>query len=140
MGHGKFVTTINCMDGRVQIPVNEYLLKKYEADYVDTITEAGPNKILSDNEDKTLIENIKMRYEVSTIKHDSKVVAVVGHYDCGGNPAEEAEQKTQILDSVKLVKSWNNSVEVIGLWVDSNWAVNEVTDSVIKTTTEEKVI
>lgn len=35
---GKFATAINCMDGRVQIPVIEYIKSKYEVDYVDMIT------------------------------------------------------------------------------------------------------
>jgi len=127
MGIGKtFVTTINCMDGRVQIPVNEYLMSKYKVDYVDTITEAGPNKILADADNAILVESIKVRYEVSTIKHDSKVVAIVGHYDCGGNTAEEAEQLVQIKKACEHVATWNENVKVIGLWVDETWAVNEI--------------
>ena len=35
----KFVTAINCMDGRVQVPVIEWLKKEYKADDVDMITE-----------------------------------------------------------------------------------------------------
>ena len=122
----KFVTVINCMDGRVQLPVNAYMMNKYKADYLDTITEAGPNKILAEATNQVLVDAIKMRYEVSTLKHDSKAVAIVGHYDCGGNPAEKDVQLVQIEKSVDLIKSWNNDVEVIGLWVDENWVVNEL--------------
>jgi len=121
-----FVTTINCMDGRVQVPINEYMTNKFAADYVDTITEAGPNKILADAENNVLVDSIKARYEVSTLKHDSKVVAVVGHYDCGGNPAQEEEQIEQIKKACSLVSSWNKTVKVIGLWVDESWLVNEI--------------
>lgn len=127
MATGKtFVTTINCMDGRVQIPVNEYLMAKFEADFVDTITEAGPNKILADADNEELVQSIKNRYEVSTLKHDSKVVAIVGHYDCGGNPAPEAEQLLQIKKACDLVRTWNTDVQVLGLWVDETWTVNEL--------------
>jgi len=127
MAIGKtFVTTINCMDGRVQIPVNEYMVSKFKADYVDTITEAGPNKILADADNAVLIESIKARYEVSTVKHDSKVVAIVGHYDCGGNTAEEKEQLEQIKMACEHVAKWNTDVNVIGLWVDETWTVNEI--------------
>ncbi len=38
---GKFVTAINCMDGRVQIPVIEYLKNNYGINYVDMITAPG---------------------------------------------------------------------------------------------------
>lgn len=122
----KFVTVINCMDGRVQVPVNEFMLKKYKADYLDTITEAGPNKILAEEIETVVVASIKARYEVSTVKHDSKAVAVVSHYDCGGNPAEKEEQLIQTAKAVELVKSWNSEIEVIGLWVDENWVVNEL--------------
>ena len=120
----KFVTVINCMDGRVQVPVNKYMLETFEADYLDTITEAGPNKILSDKLDEILVSSIKSRYEVSTKKHHSKVVAIVGHHDCGGNPADKKKQLEEIEASVKLVKSWNNEIHVFGIWVDENWVVN----------------
>lgn len=40
----QFVTAINCMDGRVQEPVIKWMKEKYNATYVDMITEAGPNK------------------------------------------------------------------------------------------------
>lgn len=121
-----FVTTINCMDGRVQIPVNEYMVSEFSADYVDTITEAGPNKILADADNTVLLDSIKTRYEVSTMKHDSKVVAIVGHYDCGGNPADKDKQLEQIKKACELVSTWNEKVKVIGLWVDESWTVNVV--------------
>ncbi|MDM8534258.1 hypothetical protein QUF55_06070 [Clostridiaceae bacterium HSG29] len=124
--HGSFVTTVNCMDGRVQIPVNEYLINKYKADYVDTITEAGPNKILAENINEVLVDSIKNRLETSIYKHKSNVIAMVGHYDCGGNPAEKEEQIIQIKDSMKLLKTWFKDVEIIGIWVDKNWKVNEL--------------
>lgn len=122
----KFVTSINCIDGRTQEPIINYLKSEYNADYIDMVTEAGPNKILAENEETSIIESIKSRVEVSTQKHSSKVIAIVGHYDCGGNPADEATQKEQIKVSMNNIKTWNTSVEVIGLWVDSSWKVNKV--------------
>ena len=43
-----FCTVINCMYGRVQLPVNKYLQKRFNVEFVDTITEAGPVFIISD--------------------------------------------------------------------------------------------
>ncbi len=128
----KFVTTINCMDGRVQLPVNSYMTGRYGADFVDTITEAGPNKILSDMDNEALIASIKARYEVSTLKHLSKTVAVVGHFDCGGNPSEMKKQLVQISKSCEEVEKWNKDVEVIGLWVNEQWQVELVYDKLAK--------
>ena len=123
---GKFVTVINCMDGRTQLPVIEFLKEKYGADYVDSVTEAGPIKILADGENQQLIESIRNRVQISTEKHGSKVVAVVGHYDCAGNPEEQMMQLVQIAGSISRIDSWKLDVEAVGLWVDENWQVSVV--------------
>lgn len=121
-----FATTINCMDGRVQIPVIEYMKSKYGVDYVDMVTEPGPNKILSENRDRTIVESIKKRVEISVMKHNSKLITLVGHHDCAGNPVEKDTQLKQILSAIKTVQSWNFEVQIIGLWIDENWEVCEV--------------
>ena len=126
MSHGKFATAINCMDGRAQLPVIEYLKKKLGVDYVDMITEAGPIKALSENADRGHLDSIKKRILVSTGKHHSRHIAVVGHQDCAGNPVPAAEQRRQIGRSIAVVESWKLGVEVLGLWVDGNWQVETV--------------
>ena len=122
----KFVTAINCMDGRVQLPAIEWMKRKYNAEYVDMITEPGPIKILDENENTCLIESIKNRIDVSVNKHLSKVIAIIGHYDCTGNPVEKDIQIKQIESSIKLVSSWNFNADIIGLWIDENWEVSIV--------------
>ncbi len=52
---GIFATAINCMDGRVQIPAIEWLKRRHQIDYVDMITEPGPNKILSENRERAIV-------------------------------------------------------------------------------------
>ncbi len=122
----KFVTAINCMDGRVQLPAIEWMKRKYNAEYVDMITEPGPIKILDENVNTCLIESIKNRIDVSVNKHLSKVIAIIGHYDCTGNPVEKDIQIKQIESSIKLVSSWNFNADIIGLWIDENWEVSIV--------------
>jgi hypothetical protein len=126
MSHGTFVTSIHCMDGRVQIPVNEFLRKKYGVNYVDTITEPGPNKILADNTDTTIVNSIRKRVDISVNKHGSKVIAVSGHHDCAGNPVEKNMQVEHVKSAIKTIKTWNYSVTIFGLWIDENWNVSEI--------------
>lgn len=121
-----FATAINCMDGRVQLPVIEYMKSRYGVDYVDMVTEPGPNKILAENGDKTTIESIKRRVKISVKRHNSKQIAIVGHHDCAGNTADKEKQTTHILSAIKIVKSWGLNVQIIGLWVDENWMVCEI--------------
>ena len=70
-----FATAINCMDGRTQLPVIEYMKSRYGVDYVDMVTEPGTNKILAENGDKTTIESIKRRVKISVERHNSKQIA-----------------------------------------------------------------
>ncbi len=126
MGHGKFVTAINCMDGRVQEPTISYMKKTYGVDYVDMITEPGPDKILSENSDKNLVQSIKNRIDISVQKHGSKVIAMIGHDDCAGNPVSKEEHIKQVNKSIEYLKSLYPGVEIIGLWIDGNWKVSKV--------------
>ncbi len=126
MNNMKFATAINCMDGRVQIPVIEWLKKEYGVNYIDMVTEPGPNKILAENKDIHVLESIKRRVEISVNKHDSMIIAVVGHHDCAGNPVNKESQIVQILTAIKTIISWGINVKIIGLWVDKNWNVHEV--------------
>ena len=126
MSEKTFATAINCMDGRVQLPVTAFLKKKYGVDYVDMITEPGPNGILATNKDKSIIDSIKNRVGISTAKHGSKYIAIAGHHDCAGNPVDKDTHLAHIRSAIKAVESWGIKAEVIGLWVDDKWKVSEV--------------
>ncbi|NQT90144.1 MAG: hypothetical protein HQ558_02715 [Candidatus Omnitrophica bacterium] len=117
----KFATAINCIDGRVQVPVTEFIRGNYGIDYVDMITIPGPDKILSENKESSLIELIKRRMLISIEKHGSRIVVIAGHYDCAANPVEEKEHLDQIKEAVKNIKAWNFEVDVYGVWVDKDW-------------------
>ena len=121
-----FCTVINCMDGRIQMPVIEYLQKRFNVDYVDSITEAGPNLILANEENTCLIEAIIERLNISIDKHCSVGVAIVGHHDCAGNPASKTEQIIHIKKAIQFLHHYFKNIEVIGLWVNREWMVSEL--------------
>ena len=121
-----FATAINCMDGRIQIPVIEFIQNEYTVEYVDMVTEPGPNRLLADNADRAFIESIKARVTISVNMHKSKLIAIVGHHDCAGNRADKEKQLHHIRTSIDIVKSWGFEVQVVGLWVDDNWQVTKV--------------
>ncbi|MCY6356274.1 carbonic anhydrase [Clostridium sp. ZS2-4] len=122
----KFAAAINCMDGRVQVPVIKYIKKKYEVEYIDMITEPGPNKILAENKDCKTIESIKERVKISMDKHDSELIAIVGHYDCAGNPVDEKQQIEDIKLAVKNLETWKLDAKIIGLYVNEDWKVKKI--------------
>ncbi|ASF37800.1 MULTISPECIES: carbonic anhydrase [Halobacillus] len=122
MSKREFVTAINCMDGRVQLPVIHWMQEKYDAEYVDMITEAGPTRYLLEGSPDNL-EAMQAKVGISCEKHGSDIIAVVGHHDCAGNPVPREEKVNQIKQSVELVQSWGYQAEVIGLYVNDQWEV-----------------
>ena len=125
MSHGSFATAINCMDGRTQIPVIDFVRRKFSVEYVDMITEPGPIRVLAENKEKVILESIRRRVEISTLKHGSKYIVIVGHHDCAGNPVEKETQLKQISESIKTVRGWAPKLEIIGLWIDEKWTAHE---------------
>ena len=122
----RFCTVINCIDGRVQLPVISFLQKRFDVEYVDSITEAGPNLILSEQKNTVSIQSILERLRISIENHNSVGIAIAGHHDCSGNPAPKDDQIVHIQKAMQLLKQQYKSIETIGLWVDHNWKVHEV--------------
>ena len=122
----KFCTAINCMDGRVQLPVIEYLRRRFKVPYVDMITEPGPNLILAQHSDSTVAQSIVDRVRISLEKHRSAGIAIIGHHDCAGNPATEEQQNVHTREAVNLIKQKFSDPEVIGLWLDENGQIWEL--------------
>jgi hypothetical protein len=114
------------MDGRVQSPVSEWLRQEFGVDYVDAITEPGPNGILAAGTDRAAIESIRRRLGISVDRHGSRVVAIAGHHDCAGNPVDRETQAGQTRRAMELVRSWSMGVGVVGLWVDEHWRVHRL--------------
>lgn len=128
MEEKKFAAVVNCMDGRVQDAAKDYMKERYGVNYVDVITEAGPNKILADNTDKAVVNDVKKRIEVSTHHHGAKVIALVGHFGCAGNPVSKEEQIQNLRDAKKTVESFGLGVEVILLWVGAPFEKAELVE------------
>lgn len=122
----KFCTAINCMDGRVQLPVIRHLQVKFGADYVDCITDAGPNRVLAERADARAVEALLARVGISVEKHHSAGIAVAGHHDCAGNPAPKETQLKHIEAAVRFIRTRHPNLPVVGLWVDERWRVKEM--------------
>lgn len=121
--HGMFATAINCMDGRIQLPIFHWLQDNYEVKFVDTITEPGIDKLFSNS---VKVQEIKSKVLISVNKHHSNTVLVSAHHDCAGNPVSKQEHINQIKNAVSIIKSWNLNVIIIGVWINEDWNVEVV--------------
>ena len=121
-----FCTAVNCMDGRVQGPIISYLSKRFDGAYVDDITEAGPVNVLASDPESNRSKEIYRKIGVSVNAHGSRVIAVVAHHDCAGNPKPQEEQLEDLRLSVEVLRRRYPELLVIPLWVGEDWQVEEV--------------
>lgn len=119
-----FGTVLQCMDGRPQRKVADYLLTSFGVRHLDTITTAGTVKHLAADTEQTatLLSNLA----VSVDKHGSNHIAVVAHYDCAGNPVAEKTQRHQVTEATTKLRGLYPDAEIVGLWLNEHWIVEKV--------------
>ena len=115
----KRAVVLNCIDGRIQVPVIEWIKKNYGVDNVDNVTEPGMDGILSDPQKS--IEAFIKKVEISIRVNSAEIIVVVGHHDCRGNPVSEELHKEQIRSSVSRMKKEFSTIPVVGLWINDRW-------------------
>ena len=121
-----FCTAVNCMDGRVQLPVISYLQERFNVEHVDSITEPGPNLILAKRTDEDLVQSIFRRINISVERHSSVAIALAGHHECAGNSATQEDQKQHLVAGIEFLRLQYRNIQIISLWVDENWKVHEI--------------
>jgi hypothetical protein len=122
-----FGTAINCIDGRTQQPIIDYIKQNYGVDVVDMITFPGADAIFSNDQRHVEASLARDSASISVEKHNSKIIAVVGHYDCAGNPGDKNYHYMQIRKALLEISSWKIfNAKIIGLYVNDKWQVEEV--------------
>jgi hypothetical protein len=124
--HYVFGTAINCIDGRTQQPVIDYLKQNHGVEIVDMITFPGADGIFSNEQRHVEASLARRSVSISVEKHNSRIIAVVGHHDCAGNPGDKNYHYAQIGKALLELSSWNIfTTKIIGLYVNDNWQVEE---------------
>ena len=113
-------TCLNCMDGRVQLPVINWIRENYKIDYVDVITEAGMDGVIAN---ERYIGEIIRSIEVSVKINKSTHLFIVGHHDCRGNPVDLKTHHREIKESVERIRTYWPHMAIDGLWVNDQWQV-----------------
>lgn len=113
-------TCLNCIDGRVQLPILHWIREQYHIDFVDVITAAGIDGVLASQDN---IDEIIRSIDISINVNKSVRIFIVGHYDCRGNLVDEKTHYEHIIKSVKRLKTHWPELEIIGLWVNCHWQV-----------------
>lgn len=121
-----FYTAVNCMEGGVQLPVIDFLQKRFGIDNVDVVSEVGPVLYLAEHKESKEAKSIIRRVNLSLDAHGSRGIAIIAHESCSGNPSSGALQRKQLYKAVTYTATLYPGKEVVGLWIDDDWKVNEV--------------
>lgn len=120
-----FATCLNCVDGRAQTPVLDYITNHFECDYVDMITEPGVDGLFADP-DWIVPESIIQKIGLSLGRQGPSMVFLVGHHDCLANPVDDETHKTHIKKGVKRIKTLVLKADVFGLWVEKDSTIKKI--------------
>lgn len=121
----KRAVCLNCMDGRVQLPVIHWIKEEHGVEYVDMITEPGIDGMLADT--RVSIGTIEEKLKISIVKNNASIIFVAGHHDCKGNLVSDDEHKNHITAAVTRLKAEFTGINILGLWVNQEWKVELIT-------------
>jgi carbonic anhydrase-like protein len=124
----RFVTAINCIDGRAQIPAADWLKLRCGVDFVDMITEPGADKVLTQGPTEAIV-TIRKKVEFSFQARQTGIIAVVAHHGCLAHPVSKEQHWEDVAEGVRVVTSWGWSARVFGLWVNEWGSVDLVCDT-----------
>ena len=113
-------TIINCMDGTIQLPAIDFVKKLWKVNRIDVITEAAPEKILSEPRDQEIINHICQNIEASLIDQHTKRLAIISHSNCDINKVSDSRKKEMLCQAVSYLKARYPGTEVVGIWFDDN--------------------
>ena len=119
-----FAAVLNCMDGRVQRKVNDYLAATFGVRWIDTITAPGIVKNIASDTGRT--SQILGDLQISLDQHGSTQIAVAAHAECAGNPVADKAQKDQLSAAKRRLAETYPDTEVVALWVNNSWIVERI--------------
>ncbi|MCK9152130.1 carbonic anhydrase [Methanobacterium alcaliphilum] len=116
--NGKFAACLNCIDGRVQLPVINWITSTYNIDFIDMITEPGMDGFLVDSESelKPLLDKLNIAIKV----HDCEEIFIVAHEDCAANPVDFKTHAPNLKIASEKIKDVASKCKVICIYVYLN--------------------
>lgn len=121
---GKFAVCLSCIDGRIQLPLINWIKANYRIDFVDLITEPGMDGLLANQ--KEYPTDVWRKLDLSLSRHNADPVIIAGHYDCAANPIDKPAHHRHIAAAVEKIGELLPDRTVVGLWVSSAWDVERI--------------
>lgn len=116
-----FALCLCCIDGRIHLPLIEWVKQDADVSYVDLITEPGLDGLLASVDPD--MDRILGTIDLAVERHAVRQVYVSGHHDCLANPVDETEHRRQIESGVERLRNLRSDLEIIGVWVAEDSSV-----------------
>jgi len=120
----EFGSALNCMDGRVQRKVSDYLAATFGVRYIDTLTAPGIVQHVAEPTSRT--DEIRKDLRISVEKHGSTHIGIAAHADCAGNDVSDTQQRLQVAAAITSLSETFPEAQVVGLWVNDRWIVERI--------------
>ncbi len=125
LNESKFATCISCIDGRVHLPLIQFIKTTYQIDFVDLITEPGADLVMG-TRDPEKLPSIKGKVKLSMERHNSQLIILAGHGDCAANPVSADAHLGHLRRGMECLRGWELDADIVGLYVsDGDWTVDE---------------
>lgn len=119
-----FATCLNCIDGRTQLSVLNWITGNYGYEYVDLITEPGIAGKLAHNE--YTASCLADKAQLSQTCHGSRHIFIAGHHDCAAYDGDDRRHRADLIFALKRIEELFPQLRVTGLWVNEHRQVEEV--------------
>lgn len=126
MASTPFALAINCVDGRVQRPLLQWVRDSLSLEELDCLTVPGPDAALC--EAGAEYDRARKLATFLAEKREHACALVAGHWDCLGNPVGQARHREQIVRAAGELHGWGIAPRTLGLWIDEGWEVSVVTE------------
>ncbi|WP_240944564.1 carbonic anhydrase [Micromonospora thermarum] len=113
----RFATMFTCIDGRIQRPLDEWARNHLDVEYLDTITEPGPEAVLATTGERCL-DVLLEKVQISQRAHGSATLVIAGHADCAGNPVSTDEHRNQLRQSLARLAGRLPDTRIIAVHAD----------------------
>jgi hypothetical protein len=131
-GAERFAVLLNCIDGRTQQPLLDWVRRELDVSHVDVVTEPGVDGILARGDD-TMVPALLDKVCVSRLAHGAVALVVAGHHDCAANPGDAASHLRDLDRAVEVVGTALPELPVRSVYVDHTWTVTPLGDTMRST-------
>lgn len=121
-GTERFAVLLNCIDGRTQQPLLDWVRRELGVSHVDVVTEPGVDAVLARGDDNA-VQALLDKVCVSRLAHGAVALVVAGHHDCAANPGDAAAHAADLARAMTLLRQALPELPARAVYVDSAWTV-----------------